>query len=91
MTKTKLPETFTASMLKKLSRRAELEAAAKEFEKLDKEVKEELKPLGPMVEIGPFLIQNVDKTMTQYDVPAEVKAPYARVKQYIQTTITKVS
>jgi len=78
-----------SALAQKLERRAELEAAAKEFKKLDDEVKEELREMGPVVQVGRFVVQNVKKTMTQYDVPKEVKEPYARIKEYTQTTITE--
>lgn len=74
----------------KLARRHKLIDAAKEFEKLDKEVKAELQEMGPVVNVGPFLVQNVVTPTTVYDIPADVKAPYARKKEYIKTTITMV-
>lgn len=72
----------------KLARRAELEAAAKEFEALDKEIKEGFR--GKTAVVGEWVIESKPYETTSYDVPKEVKAQYAVKKQAYRTSIERL-
>lgn len=77
-------------LIKALERREHLEAAAKEFKVLDEKVKTILKGLNkPTIFAGPFTVQVLDKTMTQYKVPQDVKDEYKEIKDYQTVTITR--
>jgi hypothetical protein len=65
----------------KLNRRAELEAAKKEYEILDKDVKAQLKGKDKLV-IGDFLVQGAEKTRKGYAV---------KETTYWQTSIERLS
>lgn len=73
----------------KLGRRGELEAAAKEFEALDKEIKEGFR--GRTAVVGEWLIESKTYETTTYDVPTELKAQYAVKRQAFQTKIERLS
>jgi len=72
----------------KLDRRGELEAAAKEFEALDKEVKEGLK--GKSAVIGNWLIESSKHERRGVDLPAEVKKLYEKITEYWITKIGRL-
>lgn len=72
----------------KLDRRGELEAAAKEFEGLDKEIKEVVK--GKSAVIGNWLIESKECTRKNYDIPAELKKQYEAVTTYFRTSIERI-
>ena len=77
-------------LIKALERREHLEAAAKEFKVLDEKVKALLRAQGkPTIFAGPFTVQVLDKTMTQYKVPQDVKDQYKFIKNYSTVTITR--
>ena len=72
----------------KLSRRAELEAAVKEFEALDKEIKEGFR--GRSAVVGDWMIESKPYETTTYDVPKEVKSQYVVKKQAFRTSIERL-
>jgi len=72
----------------KLSRRGELEAAAKEFETLDKEIKDGFR--GRTAVVGEWLIESKPFETTTYNVPAELKAQFASKKQAFRTKIGRL-
>ena len=72
----------------KLNRRGELEAAAKEFETLDKEIKEVVK--GKSAVIGNWLIESKECTRKNYDIPAELKKQYESLTSYFRTSIERI-
>lgn len=71
-----------------LNRRGALESAAKEFEALDKEIKEKVK--GKSAVVGDWLIESKECTRKNYDVPAELKKQYETVTTYFRTSIEKI-
>jgi len=72
----------------KLERRGELETAAKEFETLDKEVKEIVK--GHSAVVGNWLIESKECERKNYEVPMEIKKPYETVTSYYRTKIERI-
>jgi hypothetical protein len=60
-----------------LERRALLEASAKEFDKLDKRIKEQLRGIEQGI-AGPFVINGRWQKKTGVDLPADVKAKYTK-------------
>jgi hypothetical protein len=72
----------------RLNRRGELEAAAKEFEALDREIKETVK--GKSAVVGDWLIESKECTRKNYDVPAELKKQYETVTTYFRTSIERI-
>jgi hypothetical protein len=79
----------------KLERRAELEPAAKEFDAIDKEIKDgdgkNVKGLrGRNVVVGHFIIESKPYEMTSYDVPKELRTQYAIKKQAFRMTIERI-
>lgn len=61
---------------KRLARRDELEAAAKEFDKLDKQIKGELRGIEDGI-AGPFVISGKWQKKTTTEIPAEIKKRYS--------------
>lgn len=59
-----------------LERHEELQAAAKEYEKLDKLLKDAFKQGAPVIFAGDFLVHVTHSSRTYYDVPAEIKVQY---------------
>ncbi len=72
----------------KLERRERLEPAAKEFEALDKEIKEILR--GKTVVVGPFMIESKPYETTTYEIPKDMKAQYAVKKQSFRMNIERI-
>ena len=72
----------------KLIRRQELKSLAKEYEELDKEVKEHLK--GKNVIVGEFIIESKEFERKNYKVPAEIKEQYLEISTYFKTSIEKL-
>jgi hypothetical protein len=62
-------------LIKKLARRDELEAAAKEFDRLDRDVKGALRGIEEGI-AGPFVINGRWQKKTTTDLPADVKKEY---------------
>lgn len=77
-----------AELEEKLIRRAELESASREFEQIDKEVKEQLK--GRSAVIGSFLVESKECQRKNYDIPADVKKQFESVSTYWRTTIERI-
>jgi hypothetical protein len=73
----------------KLDRRGELELAAKEFEALDKEIKEGFKG-RPGAVVGDWLIESKSYEMTAYEIPKEIKAQYAIKRPAYRTSIERI-
>jgi hypothetical protein len=73
----------------KLSRRAELESASKEFESLDKEIKEGFR--GRTAVIGDWMIESKGYEMTSYEIPKEIKVQYAVKKEAFKTKIERLA
>jgi hypothetical protein len=73
----------------KLDRRGELEAAAKEFEALDKEVKDGFKGKAGAV-VGGWMIESKPYEMTYCDIPKDIKAQYAVKKPAFRTSIERI-
>jgi len=72
----------------KLARREQLEAAAKEYDEIDKEIKEQFK--GRTAIVGDYRITSKAYEMTSYDVPKDIKAQYATKKQAFRTSIERL-
>lgn len=72
----------------KLERWHELKEAAKEYEELDKELKEMFK--GKMAIVGNFKIESKEYTTTRYNVPKEIKSQFAEKQTYYRTTIERI-
>ncbi len=77
-----------AEDLKKLYRWAELKQAAKEFQKLDKELKERFR--GQNVIIGDFSITSKEVETTIYRVPDAIKKQFAEKKKYWRVEINEL-
>ena len=73
----------------KLDRRGELEPLAKEFDGLDKEIKDGFKG-KPGAVVGGWMIESKGYETTQYDIPKEIKAGYAVKKQAYRTSIERL-
>jgi len=73
----------------KLNRRAELEPAAKEFEALDKEIKDGFKG-KPGAVVGDWIIESTPYEIPHYEIPKEIKAQYASKKQAFRTSIERL-
>ena len=79
----------------KLSRRAELADAAKEFETLDKEVKDEFKERYVsrdirIAQIGEWTLTGTNRVTTRYEIPDEEKPKYAKKVAYWVTKIARL-
>jgi hypothetical protein len=72
----------------KLERRAKLQPAAKEFDALDKEVKDGLR--GRNAVVGPFIIESKGYESTVFNIPPEIKAPYAAKEQRFRVSIERI-
>jgi hypothetical protein len=64
------------ALIKKLARRDELEAAAKEFDRLDREVKAALRGIEEGI-AGPFVINGKWQKKTTTEIPADIKKQYS--------------
>jgi len=73
----------------KLDRRGELEPAAKEFDSLDKEVKDGFRG-RPGAVVGGWMIESKGYETTSYDIPKEIKLQYAVKKQAFRTSIERI-
>jgi hypothetical protein len=73
----------------KLDRRGELELAAKEFEALDKELKDGFKA-KPGAVVGSWMIESKVYETTSYEIPKEIKSQYAVKKQAFRTSIERI-
>ena len=62
-------------LIKRLARRDELAAGAREFDRLDKAIKEELRGIEEGI-AGPFVINGKYQKKTTVDVPPEIKKQY---------------
>jgi len=62
-------------LIKRLARRSELEAAAKEFDRLDKQIKGELRGIEEGI-AGPFVINGKWQKKTTTEIPADLKKKY---------------
>lgn len=83
------------ALVDKLERRAELEPLAKEFDALDKEVKDgdgkDVKGLrGRNVVVGPFIIESKPYETTAYEIPKDVKVQYAVKRQSFRVSIERI-
>jgi hypothetical protein len=72
----------------KLDRRGELEPAAKEFDALDKEVKDVVK--GQSAVVGNWLIESKECTRKNYEIPLDLKKQYETLKTYFRTSIERI-
>jgi len=72
----------------KLARRGELQETAKEFEALDKEIKEGFR--GRTAVVGEWMIESKAYETTSYDIPKDIKAQYAVKKQAFRTSIERL-
>lgn len=72
----------------KLVRREDLQAAAKEFEEIDKEIKEQFR--GKSAIVGDWKIESRTYETTSYDIPKEIKAPYAIKKEAVRVSIERL-
>ena len=72
----------------KLIRWYELKPQSKEFEDLDKEIKEHLK--GKSAIIGDFIIESKEFERKNYEVPPEIKEQYLEISTYFKTSIKKL-
>ncbi len=72
----------------KLLRWEELKEPAKEFEDLDKEIKEHFK--GKSAIVGNFKIESREFERVNYAVPDEIKRQYAEKMKYWKTTIERL-
>jgi hypothetical protein len=72
----------------KLARRAELEAAAKEYDEIDKELKDAFK--GRTAIIGDWKIESKERTRKGVDLPAEIKKQFEKITTYFCTSIERL-
>jgi len=72
----------------KLIRRAELEGAAKEFDTLDKEVKEQLR--GRSAVIGEFIVESKECQRKSYEIPPDLKKQYETITTYFRISIERL-
>jgi hypothetical protein len=72
----------------KLARRGELQETAKEFEALDKEIKEGFR--GRTAVVGEWMIESKPYETTSYDIPKDIKSQYAIKKQAFRTSIERL-
>lgn len=72
----------------KLNRRGWVEAAAKEFDALDKEIKEIVK--GKSAVIGNWLIESSKHERRGVDLPPDIKKQYEKVTEYWITKIGRI-
>jgi hypothetical protein len=72
----------------KLERREKLQPSAKEFESLDKEVKDGLR--GRNAVVGPFIIESKGYESTVFNIPPEIKAPYAAKEKRFRVSIERI-
>jgi len=72
----------------KLARWEELRPTAKEFQELDKEIKEELK--GKNTIIGDWKIETKEYQRTHYNIPDEIKKKYVEKKPYFVVKIERI-
>ncbi len=63
-------------LIKRLARRDDLAAAAREFDRLDKAIKEELRGIEDGI-AGPFVISGKYQKKTTVDIPPDIKKRYA--------------
>lgn len=61
----------------RLARRAELEEAADEYDRLDKDVKKQLRGIEHAV-VGAFVVNGKWQKNTKYEIPEDLKAKYAK-------------
>jgi len=73
----------------KLDRRGELEPAAKEFDALDKEVKDGFKGRRGAV-VGSWIIESSKHERRGVDLPSEIKKQYEKVTEYWITKIERL-
>jgi hypothetical protein len=73
----------------KLNRRAELEPASREFDALDKEIKDGFKGKPGSV-VGDWIIESNPYETTTYEIPKDIKAGYAIKKQAFRTSIERL-
>lgn len=73
----------------KLDRRGELEPAAKEFDVLDKEIKEGFKG-RPGAVVGSWIIESSKHERRGVDLPSEIKKQYEKVTEYWITKIGRL-
>lgn len=73
----------------KLDRRGDLEPAAKEFEALDKEIKDGFKG-RPGAVVGAWLIESSKHERKGVDLPAEIKKLYEKITEYWITKIGRI-
>jgi len=85
---TKFDGTIDPEYYKKLLRHYELKPDAKEFDKLDKDIKKQFR--GQNIISGEFKIESKEYEIKFYNVPDEVKSQYAEKKSAIRMSITKI-
>jgi hypothetical protein len=72
----------------KLARRGELQDMAKEFEALDKEIKEGFR--GRTAVVGEWMIESSKHERRGVDLPADIKKQYEKITEYWITKIEKI-
>jgi len=72
----------------KLARWEELQPLAKEYEELDKEIKEKFK--GKTAVVGDFIIESKELVRKTYEIPDEVKKAYEKQMTYWLTKIKRL-
>jgi len=72
----------------KLARREELRSIAKEYDRIDKELKGHFK--GRSAVIGDFIIESKEFERKNYKVPVEIKAQYLEIGKYWRTSIERL-
>ena len=91
MTITKLDPKAGKALAADLERMSELEDAAKEYGRLEKRVKDQMKEQGEgEYGAGKFRVTVEAKPRTNYDVPADVKEKYKTEGQALFVTWRKV-
>ena len=80
-------------LLEKLEVRNSLENQAKQFERIDKEVKEifKQKPTGAYLIGGKYQVETKTQKRTEYVIPKEIKEQYKGTKEIIMTDITPLN
>ena len=77
------------SLEAKLDRRGELEAAAKEYDALDKEIKDGFKG-RPGTVVGGWMIESKKRERKGVDLTPELKKQYEKVTEYYVTSIDRL-
>jgi len=77
-------------LLAKIERAEKLEVAGREWTRLVKQIKDQVRDMGERSLIGEFLITNEQSQRTDYKVPAEIKAKYKTTEPQTRTVWKRI-